>query len=231
VTVQGPKQQFLQREATYSIQVDNRGTAAAKTVRLSALVPAGFHFVAANNYGEFDPKTGRVNWELVELPAGQKDRVELKLLAAEPGTHQIQVDGRAQRNVQASGVLQVGVEGVVAVGFEVRHVQRGNALEVGTEKVYEIRVMNDGTQAATDVYVVAEVPAGLQPLGGDGPLQGKVSGNRVMFGPLPRLAPRADTSFFVHVRAEAAGDHIVRFQVVSKEQQTPIGKEEILKVR
>ncbi len=231
VDVQGPKQQFLQREATYSIQVDNQGTAAAKTVRLSALVPTGFRFVAANNYGEFDPKTGRVIWELVELPAGQKDRVELKLLAAEPGVHQLQIEGRAQRNVQASGIHQVGVEGVVAVRFEVVH--RGNALEVGAEKSYEIKVANDGTQAATDVYVEAVLPAtgGLQALAGNGPLQGKVTPNGVTFGPLPRLAPRADTSFFVNVRAQAAGDYILRFQVRSAEQQTPIGKEEILRVR
>jgi hypothetical protein len=231
VSVQGPNHQFLQREATYGIHVDNRGTAAAKTVKLSALVPTGFRFVAANNYGEFDPKTGRVNWELVELPAGQKDRVELKLLAAEPGTHQLQVDGRAQRGAQGSGVHQVGVEGVVALRFEVVH--RGNALEVGAEKSYEIKVANDGTQAATDVYVTAELPSngGLQALGGNGPLQGKVAGNRVLFGPLPRLAPRADTSFFVQVRAQAAGDHILRFQVASAEQQQPIGKEELLKVR
>ncbi len=190
VAVQGPQQQLLQREATYSIHVENRGTAPAKTVRLSTLVPAGFRFVAANNYGEFDPKTGRVTWELVELPPGQKDRVELKLLAAEPGRHQVQVEARAQRNVQAGAIHPVGVEGVVVVSFQVAQVQRGNALEVGAEKVYEIKVANDGTQAASDVYVVVKVPpkGGLQPLGGNGPVQGKATAEGVVFGPLPRCA-------------------------------------------
>jgi uncharacterized repeat protein (TIGR01451 family) len=229
VVVQGPQHQFLQREAVYGIHVHNPGTASAKTVQLSALVPRGFQFVAANNYGEFDPKTGRVNWELVELPAGQKDRVELKLVAAEPGTHQLQIDGRAKRNVQISRAHQVRVEGVASLRFEVVH--KGSPLEVGAEKVYEIKVSNDGTEAASQVQVVAEVPAGLQPLGGNGPLQANVTGNRVMFGPLPRLAPRADTSFFVHLRAQAPGDHVVRFRVASAEQQSPTSKEEILQVR
>src|SRR5262249_12375042 len=67
IQVKGPPHQFLQREAVYAIQIGNPGTAPAKTVRLSAAVPAGFRVLAANNYGEFDAKTGRVNWELVEL--------------------------------------------------------------------------------------------------------------------------------------------------------------------
>jgi uncharacterized repeat protein (TIGR01451 family) len=229
IVVQGPQHQFLQREATYALHVHNPGTAPAKSVQLSALVPRGFQFVAANNYGEFDPKTGRVNWELVELPAGQKDRVELKLVAAESGMHQLQIDGRAQRNVQVNRGHQVRVEGVASVRFEVVH--KGSALEVGAEKVYEIKVSNDGTEAASQVQVVAELPSGLQPLGGNGPLQATLNGNRVVFGPLPRLAPRADTSFFVHLRAQSPGDHVVRFQIASAEQQSPTSKEEILKVR
>jgi hypothetical protein len=220
---------LLQREAVYTIQVHNPGTAPAKKVQLSTLIPTGFRFVAANNYGEFDPKTGRVSWELVELPAGQKDRVELKLLAAETGMHQLQVDGRAARNVEARVAHGVGIEGVAALRFEVVH--NGGALETGAEKVYEIKVFNDGTEAAKGVLVGVQVPAGLQPLGGNGPLQATVSGDSVIFGPLPRLAPRADTSFFVQLRAQTAGDHLLRFQIKSAEQETPIGKEEILKVR
>jgi len=226
--VAGPDHQFLQREATYAIHVENPGTAAAKTVRLSAVVPRGFRFLAANNYGEFDAKTGRVNWELVELPAGQKDRVELKLMAVETGKHPLQVEGRAQRNVQADYMHPVHVEGVAALRFEVFH--KGSAVEIGADKVYEIKVTNDGTEAATQVSVEAELSKGLQALGGNGPLQASVAGTRVSFGLLPRLAPRADTSFFIHVRAQTPGEHVVRFVVASAEQKVPASKEEILRV-
>ena len=58
VALTGPKKRYLERQATYTIEVVNPGTAAARDVSLVTYVPKGFKFVNADNYGEYDPQTG-----------------------------------------------------------------------------------------------------------------------------------------------------------------------------
>jgi uncharacterized repeat protein (TIGR01451 family) len=230
--VKGPEQRFLEREAIYEINLHNPGTAPAKTVQLTAYVPPGFKFIGANNYGEFDAKTRRVAWELVELPAGQTDRVEIKLVPIEAGNHELHVEGRAQRNVLAARKMPVAVDGVVNLQFEVfQPPQKGGALEVNGQTAYEIRVVNNGSKAATNVQVAVLMPPGLQPGGGKGPTTARSQGNQVLFDPLPRLAPRADTTFVVYAKATTPGDHRVQFHIGADELQKPVMKEESTSVR
>jgi uncharacterized repeat protein (TIGR01451 family) len=210
----------------YAINLQNPGTAPAKVVQLSAYIPPGFKFLAANNYGAFDPKTRRVAWELVELPPGQNDRVEIKLLPIEAGIHELVVEGRAQRNVQTSHKYGVHVDGVVNLQYQVdQPPTKSGALEVGGEAIYEIRVANNGSKPATNVVVAVLFPPGLQPLGGKGPVSAQSNGDRVVFQPLPKLAPRADTTFQVVARAQALGDHRVKFHISAAELREPVAKD------
>jgi uncharacterized repeat protein (TIGR01451 family) len=43
-------------------------------------------------------------------------------------------------------------------------------IEVGSETTYEIRVVNKGTKAATNMRVAALMPAGMAAVNGEGPM-------------------------------------------------------------
>jgi uncharacterized repeat protein (TIGR01451 family) len=101
------------------------------------------------------------------------------------------------------------VEGVCNLYLEV--IGLSGTIEVGSETTYEIRVINRGSQAATNVVIQAAAPAGMTPLEADGPVQHEITGREVIFEPIGRLAPRADAGFQIRVRGDRAGD--MRFAV------------------
>ena len=103
-------------------------------------------------------------------------------------------------------------------------------VEVGGETVYEIRILNQGTKAATNVRLAALAPAQLRPVSAEGPTRNAIEGGRVLFEPVPRLAPKADTTFRIRVQGLQAGDQRLRVQVQSDEMQTPVTKEESTRV-
>ena len=223
VSIEGPARRFLERPATYTVTINNPGTAAAKEVQLITQLPPGLQYVSANNMGEYDPATHSVTWSLAELPANEHGAVELTALPVEPGDHRLQVATRAQQGLEDRAETHVTVEGLVALSFEVAAVD--GAIEVLGETVYDITVVNQGSKAATNVQVVAVTPPGIRALGGQGDSRYVVEGERVVFAPVPQLAPKAEAKFRVKVQGLRAGDQRTRVQVTTDEVREPITKE------
>jgi uncharacterized repeat protein (TIGR01451 family) len=228
VTIDGPKNRYLERPATYTVNIDNPGTASAKEVQLITQLPRGMQFVSANNMGEYDPATHSVHWSLAELPANERGSVELTALPIEPGEHTLQIATRAQQGLEDRTETRVTVEGLVALSFEVTAAD--GAIEVGGETNYEIRVVNQGSKAATNVQVVAIMPPGLRAMSGQGETRHVVDGNRVQFAPLAQLAPKAEAKFRVQVQGLRPGDQRARVQITTDEVQEPITKEQSTRV-
>ena len=103
-------------------------------------------------------------------------------------------------------------------------------IEVQGETTYEIRVINQGSKAATNVRVAALLPPELKPLGADGPVRHVIDGQRVVFEPISQLAPKADTTFSIKAQGLQPGDVRVKVQLMSDDIRTPITKEESTRV-
>ena len=225
VAVEGPKKRYLEREATYQFSVKNPGTAAAKQVELVAYLPAGLKFVNANNAGSYDDSTRTVRWRLEELPANEEGCVELVTMPVEAGQHAIKLRGTAQKGLTVEKEQPVTVEGIAAVLFNIT--TSANPVQVGGTTTYEVHVANKGSKASNNVRLVVELPQQLEPAGADGPTRATAdSGGRVTFDGLARLAPKADTTYRIRVKALKAGDLRARFQIQTDEMQSPITKEE-----
>ena len=223
VSVEGPKRRYLERPATYHLSVDNPGTAAAKDVQLVTHLPQGMQFVSANNMGEYDSATHSVHWSLAELPASERGTVKLVALPIEAGTQTLQISTKARQGLEDRTDKQVQVEGLSALMFEVVDIE--GLIEVGGETTYEIRVQNQGSKAASNVQVAAIMPAGIRPLSGQGETRHTIQGERVLFAPLPQLAPKAETTFRILAQGIRPGDQRVRIQITSDDLQQPITKE------
>lgn len=228
VSMQGPKRRFLERQATYTVIVSNPGTAPAKEVQLVTHLPKGLKFVAANNAGEFDPVTNSVHWVLEELPAKEAGQVTLTTLPIEAGEQLLKVESVAERGLAAEQEEVVSVEGVAAILFQLADV--ADPIEVGGETTYEIRVVNQGSKAATNVELLATFPPQLKPRSAHGPTRDSVHGQEVRFQPLGRLPPKGETTYQIRAQGVGAGDLRVQVQLLTDEMQTPVTKEESTRV-
>jgi len=228
VAIKGPNRRYLDRKATYTVSVNNPGTAAAKDIELVTHLPRGMKFIKANNAGEYNEATHSVHWSLAELPPNERGDVSVTALPISSGDQKIEVKGKAEMGLTTATQQTTKVEGVAAILFEVLDVN--DPIEVGGETTYEIRVVNQGSKAATNVVVTAVLPPELKPVAADGPTRNSVSHQRVVFQPLTRLAPKADTTYRIRAKGIAVGDLRIRVQLQSDEMRTPVTKEESTRV-
>jgi uncharacterized repeat protein (TIGR01451 family) len=228
VALTGPKRRYLERNATHSILISNPGTAAAKDVDLVAVLPRTLKFVEANNGGQFDETTHAVYWNLEELPPHETGTVKLTTLPLEAGEAKLLIKSSSKDGLKDEREEIVEIEGLAAINFQLSDLK--DPIEVGAETAYEIRVTNQGSAAATNVRLAALLPPGMQPLSAEAPVRYKIEGQRVVFEPIRQLAPKADTSLTIKVKAIEAGDQRVEVQVATDEIRDPISKEESTRV-
>lgn len=228
VEVNGPKKRFLQRQATYTVSIANPGTAAARDVELVAYLPRGMKFVQTDSQGQYDPQQHAVFWSLEELPAAKSGEVTLVTVPVEAGEQRLRVEGKADLGLAAVNEQTVQVD----AASELRHTitDLSDPIEVGSATAYEVRVTNTGTKTATNVRIVAVLPAEMRLVSGEGPTQGLVQGQQLVFEPLPRLNPQEEAVFKVHAQGLRSGDHLIRVQLSSDEWPTPVSREESTRV-
>jgi hypothetical protein len=228
ISVSGPKRRYLEREATYVMSVANPGTAPARQVELVAYLPEGLEFVSANNAGYFEQGSRTVRWTLEELPAREAGSVELKAVPVQAGEQTIRVSGTAEKGLEVEKEQPLLVEGIVAILFQVVDVD--DPIEKGAETSYELRVLNQGSKAASNVRLAVLLPPEMRPVAAEGPTRGAIDGNRVIFDSLSRLAPKADTTYRVRVQGLQPGDLRIRAQLLTDEMRVPVTKEESTRV-
>lgn len=228
IALEGPKKRYLEREATYQLLVHNPGTAPARGVELVAYLPEGMQFVRANNAGQYEASDRAIRWRLEELPINETGAVELTAVPIEAGQQNIRLRGTADRGLRDEKEHPVLVEGIAAIMFTAADLN--DPLEIGGQTNYEIRVVNQGTKASTNVQLVVDFPPELQPVAAEGPTRNSLQGNRVVFDTLARLAPKADTTYRVRAKGVRPGDLRVRFQLLTDEMQSPVVKEESTRV-
>jgi uncharacterized repeat protein (TIGR01451 family) len=224
IDVNGPERRYLERPATYEVSVENPGTAPAHDVQIITKLPKGMKFLRANNMGEYDAASHAVYWSLAELPEGEKGTVELVAMPIEAGPQTLAVESRAGQGLADATQRQIMIDGLAAIMFEVRDLE--DPIEVGRETGYEIRVVNQGTKAATNVQVAVKLPAGMQLVSAEGETQHAERQGAIIFEPLAQLAAKADTVYRVRVQGTAAGDQRVTVEVNTDDLAQPIRREE-----
>jgi uncharacterized repeat protein (TIGR01451 family) len=224
----GPTRRFLQREVTHQFSVGNQGTAPATNVDLIARLPAGLRFVSADNRGVYKPDLHSVFWSLAELGLDVTADVQLVTMPVEAGSQDIKFEAVADLNQKSVAQQKLSVEHLVDVFFDIDDVV--DPIEIGADTSYRIRVVNQGTKAATNVQLQVEFPQGLVPTGVDGSLQHQIQGQRIEFAAISSLNPGDQLQLVVTAKGQAAGDHRVIVKLSADGRQTGVSKEESTRV-
>jgi hypothetical protein len=209
VEVSGPGLRCLERRAPYTLKVTNTGDLPATEVTVQDVVPEGFKVLAADGGGRYHAPTRTVSWALGEIPPGQSREVRMEALAVAPGEHRHQVTAQAAPGLRAAAEFVTRVEGMSALLVQVA--ESDDPVEAGGETTYEVRVTNSGSKPETGVKLVCSVPAKMELKSAAGPAAHKVEGKDVVFEALPRLDPKSDAVYRVHVKA--AAPELARFKV------------------
>ena len=228
VSLEGPALRFLDRQATYMINVSNPGTATANNIELVTRLPKAFRFVSTNQQGQYDQASHAVYWSLTELPAGQSGEVQVTVLPIEMGEHKLVVEATGDLSLMANDEEAIVVDGSAELQFSVADV--ADPIEVGSDTTYEVRITNKGSKTDGNVLLVAQLPPGLQPIGCEGPTAERIQGQTIAFEPLPRLAPGSEVVYRIRARGIGAGDQRILVKITSNEMKTPLSKEESTRV-
>jgi uncharacterized repeat protein (TIGR01451 family) len=231
VALTGPKKRYVERPATHTLTIANPGTAAAKDVDVVAYLPRGFKFVStapAEAGGQYIPNQHAIVWGIEELAAGASAAVQLTTIPVEAGDQKLRVEARSKNGLTADYEQLVEVDAVSELPFTIHDL--ADPIEIGSDTAYEIRVSNRGAKDATNVVISVAFPPDLKPLAGDGAAKAAVSGQRIDFAPIGRLAPGSEAVVRVTAQGLRAGDHRIAVSLISDEQQTPITREESTRV-
>ena len=225
---EGPTRRYIKRQVSHTFTVANNGTAAATNLRLIARLPSGLRFVDANNRGRYDRNSHSVVWQMRDLSAGGSGNVEVKTTPIEAGDQNIKFEATADLNQTSETVQQLGVEHLVDVFFDIDDVV--DPIEIGGDTSYRIRLVNQGTEAATNVQIEVDFPPGLQPTAVDGDLRNKISGQKIIFDPITSLRVGEQMNVTISAKGRTDGDHRVVVNMQAGGRTTPVSKQETTRV-
>ena len=159
MSLDGPEKRYLERPATYQVSVQNPGTAPAHDIELVTKLPKGMKFVKANNMGQYDAATHAVYWSLAELAGGREGNGRAGGDADRSGrSRRSKSRARRSKDSPIKRSARCWSRVLSAIMFEVRDTE--DPIEVNGETTYEIRVVNQGSKAATNVQVLVSLPPG-----------------------------------------------------------------------
>lgn len=226
VSLTGPSRRFLERQATYNLEISNVGTDDATNVELSVQLDRGFTFVKTDFEGQYDSTRHAVFWSLPALPVGQSGKVPLTLLPVEEGNRVLRTEATADLGIKTMAESQVEVASLAELTFSIN--DTADPIEIGGETIYEIRISNTGSRDDTNVKVALQLPPGLQLVEqGDFTPQGQ---GIIAFSPRALLKANDEMVYRVKAQGIAAGRHLVKAIVTSDQSNVPVTKEESIMV-
>lgn len=204
-----PAAKFIGKSLTYDITVSNTGDGIAKDTVIVATIPENTQFKKSSGGGMYTHASpGVVTWKIGDLAPGESKDVTMKLQLDEAGTLFTMATAKAFCAETVSDSCRTELEGIPAVLLEV--VDISDPIEIGGMETYIITVTNQGSAEDTNIVISALLEDTMEYVSSSGPTKATVSGNKIVFEPLPSLAKEAQASWKVNVKAIGEGD--VRFR-------------------
>jgi uncharacterized repeat protein (TIGR01451 family) len=246
VTKRGPAQAVVGQMAQFVVDVTNTGRIVLHDVDVVDQYDATLRPTMATD--GYRGNGNRLTWRFAELHPGETTRVEIRCecLRANGRTCN-RVEVATREGAQASDEVCFPITGAAAPGggttpslppttgtpgggLTITATDLHDPIAVGKEMTYVVQVANAGTTPQRQVAVTAIVPEGMVPvrLGTTGPrkngsiLQAQFAGNRVIFPPMPEVAPGRTMIYRIRVRTQQPGQTVFTAEATSQQQPQPL---------
>ena len=224
LAVRGPDQRIAGQATDYELVVSNAGNVASNNVRAKYRVPEGYVFVKADRGGKFTEAERTIDWFVGTLKAGSSSTFLVTLRPTSTGTSVHQAGVVSEHGKVSVAEHSTTVEGVAELALSVE--ARQKQVSVGEEAVFEVRIENNGSRAATGVGLSCELPFGLELLQAAGPSEYIAENGVLVFRSIPTLEPGQSAVFAIQSRCRREGAHNLRVRVASASIAEPLIGEE-----
>jgi len=222
IECQAPAEVFARRAAEICLMVRNTGDAAEPKATITLPLPEGTTAAKISDGGAL--VDSQIVWELPNLAAGASRKLCAEITAGQPGTLSFTALAAGTCAKPATVSCGTRIDGIPAILLEV--IDLKDPIAVGNEVTYDIKVLNQGTAPATNVRMVGALPEAQEYVSAAGFNGVQAQGRVITMEPIPVLAPKAEASWRVVVKALAAGDIRFSVQLTSDQFQAPINEAE-----
>jgi hypothetical protein len=205
----------------YVLSIRNSGDAIAKQVRGVVTIPHGA-LVDTLPRGVVQEGNSLV-WAAGDLRPGTTAEVAFGLRLNHEGDNQVvaRFDSKSSSSIEAEAVTAVKA----VTDLKLLVIDPVAPAPVQGEVVYELQLANRGSKAAQEVSVVALFSKDIEPTRAEGHRAQLMTG-QVRFQPIARIDPGQTVVLKVYAKAEAAGSHRFRAEVLTAEDGVKLVQEE-----
>lgn len=218
----GPESQFVNKTASYVINVENTGDIRLDNINLTDRVSSPMKLISASG--------ARINgntatWKIGSLERGQNLAYEVQTTSSEAGEFANQVTVLVpSEDLSASDRVNTVWRGFAALLIEVADTR--DPLIKGEETSYRIRVTNQGSAPDGSLVIVAHFPEEIDPVDASGSTPGKIDGKTVTFAPVATLPGGKWVDYIITARGVREGDARVKVFLTSDLLKSPVIEEE-----
>jgi len=219
LTEGGPDRRVVGRNATYFLNVHNRGTSPATNVRLTHKLDPNVEFLSADSNGSLSQ--GEVRWLIPSLGPGERRTVSMVLRALRAGdltARSEAVVDRVSTGYQASKLTRFTNPRDLMVEVD----KIGEPVRSGDQTSIGVKLLNFGAKTYKGLVVAITFPPELLILDSKGVTGSTKQGQTVVFAPMAALPPNQEPSFSVFVKPIKAGE--ARIRVEAKSPDLPDGQ-------
>jgi hypothetical protein len=220
VAIEGPPLKFAGSEAVYAVKVMNTGSAAADNVSALLSLPGGAKFLGGIDGAAVNGNS--LSWKIASLAAGTERTYEVRLQLAAAGQNRLVLQAQSAAGGAAAAEAMTEVEAVADLKLVVN--DPAGPLPTGEQAVYEVLVMNRGSQAAKKVKIIMQFSEGIEPVSFEG-CEARVVPGQVLCQPLTQLGAGEQVTLRVRAKALKAGNHQFRIEVTSTDGDTRLVSE------
>ena len=210
LAIAGPPLKYAGSEAAYSVTVANSGSTAADGIQLSLALPPGAKYLGGIDGAS--AAAGGLKWKIASLAPGAERVYEVRLQLSAAGMNRVVVQSQATASGTASSAAETEVEAVADLKLVVN--DPAGPLPTEEQAVYELQVMNRGSQAARQVKIVVQFSDGVEPVAFEG-CEARIVPGQVLCQPLAQLGPGEQATLRIKAQAHQAGTHHFRVEVTS----------------
>jgi uncharacterized repeat protein (TIGR01451 family) len=217
----GPKEQTIGKNADYQITVQNTGDKTLTDLIITDLAPPSTSIVAACGA---TINGNQAVWRVRELLPNEKICYTITLTTCVPGCYTNFVNVATCQGCRGEACYTTHWKGRPALNVQICDTE--DPICIGETTSYCITILNQGSEADSNVVLTAQFPVEIVPLCASGDTVGRVSCQTVIFAPALSLPPHSALKYRIDARAVQSGDARVHINVSSDSIKTPITQQE-----